>query len=84
MGQHKLKRTLEKIFSHPIPSDIEVKEVEHLLEHNGFSLEHSKKNHLKIKKEDKELVLIAHSHALDNKEEVVKLRHFLEEFGIKP
>ncbi len=83
MGLHKLQKKLEKIFSHPLPTNLDWRGVESLLEHLGFTVEHTKKNHIKIKdKEGKELVLIVHNHELNSKEEIIKLKHFLEEHGI--
>ena len=83
MGLHKLQKKLQKIFSHPIPANLDLKGVENLLEHLGFEIEHTKKNHIKIKdKEGKEITLIAHDNQISNKDEIVKLKHFLEEHGI--
>ncbi|BCD59650.1 MULTISPECIES: hypothetical protein [unclassified Nitratiruptor] len=83
MGLHKLQKKLQKIFSHPIPSNLDWKGVENLLEHLGFTIEHTKKNHIKvIDSEGKEVVLIIHNNEINNKEEIVKLKHFLEEHGI--
>ncbi len=83
MSTHKLQKKLQKIFSHPIPASLDWKGVEHLLEHLGFTVEHTKKNHVKvIDSEGKEVVLIVHDHELNNKEEIVKLKHFLQEHGI--
>ncbi len=83
MGLHKLQKKLEKIFSHPIPANLDIKGVEHLLEHLGFEVEHTKKNHLKIKdSQGKEITIIAHDNQISNKDEIVKLKHFLEEHNI--
>ena len=83
MGVHKLKKTLEQIFSHPIPTNIEWKNVEQLLNHYGFEIEPTKKNHMKIKNsKGEELILIVHGHEINSKDEIVKLKHFLENNGI--
>ncbi len=83
MGLHKLQKKLEKIFSHPLPTNLDWSGVENLLKHLGFSIEHTKKNHIKVKdSEGKELVLIVHNNELNAKEEIVKLKHFLTEHGI--
>ncbi len=83
MGEHKLKQTIEAIFSHPIPSNLEWKDVKRLLERLGFEIINTKKNHIKIKgPSSKELILKIHSHTVESKEEIVKLRHFLESEGI--
>jgi len=83
MGEHKIKKTLNQIFAHPIPTNIEWKNVEHLLHHYGFEIENTKKNHIKIVSQNKkELILKVHSHEISSKDEIVKLRHFLEENGV--
>lgn len=83
MGLHKLQKKLQKIFSHPIPANLDYKGVENLLVHLGFEAEHTKKNHIKIKdSEGKEITLIVHDNQINNKDEIVKLKHFLEEHGI--
>ncbi len=83
MGLHKLQKKLEKIFSHPMPANLDWKSVENLLVHLGFKVEHTKKNHIKvIDSEGKEVVLIVHDHTLNGKEEITKLKHFLQEHGI--
>ncbi|BCD62862.1 hypothetical protein NitYY0826_C1747 [Nitratiruptor sp. YY08-26] len=83
MGLHKLQKKLEKIFSHPIPANLDWRGVENLLKHLGFTVEHTKKNHIKvIDKEGKELLLIVHNHEINSKEEITKLKHFLQEHGI--
>ena len=83
MGLHKLQKKLEKIFSHPMPANLDWKSVENLLVHLGFKVEHTKKNHIKvIDSEGKEVVLIVHDHTLSGKEEITKLKHFLQEHGI--
>ncbi|MRJ02220.1 MAG: hypothetical protein GXO19_00525 [Epsilonproteobacteria bacterium] len=85
MGIHKLQRKLEKIFSHPIPTNLEWRTVENLLKHLGFEVEHTKKGHVKVKNsKGEEVVLIVHNHEINSKDEVTKLRHFLEENGITP
>lgn len=83
MGLHKLQKKLEKIFGHPLPTNLEWRTVENLLVHLGFEVEHTKKGHVKVKNaKGEEVVLIVHNHEINNKEEIVKLRHFLEANGI--
>ena len=83
MGLHKLQKKLEKIFSHPIPTNLEWRTVENLLTHLGFTVEHTKKGHVKVKNEKgEEVVLIVHNHEINSKDEVIKLRHWLEANGI--
>ncbi len=87
MSERKHKKTLEAIFAHPINTNIDWKDVEHLFEHLGFEVDLTKKHHAKVKAEDgSEVVVILphHGHTIESKDEIVKIRHFLEEKGITP
>lgn len=87
MSARKHRQTLETIFAHPVSTNLDWKAVEHLFEHLGFDIEITKNNHAKIKAEDgSEVVVILphHGSAIQSKDEVMKLRHFLEAQGITP
>ncbi len=81
------KRHLEKIkkiFSHPIPANLDVKKVISALEHFGVEVQQTKKHTAKLFFENKEAILqLPHSDHF-TKDEVVKLRHILEDFGLTP
>jgi hypothetical protein len=75
---------IEKIFSHPTPANLDVKKVLSALEHFGVRIEHTKKHSLKLFFGEKEAFLqLPHSDHF-TKDEVVKLRHILEDFGLTP
>jgi len=81
---HKHKAKIEKVFSHPISANINIKKLFSALEHYGIKIDISKKHKAILNYNDKELILnLPHSDNL-TKDEVVKLRHFLEEIDLTP
>jgi hypothetical protein len=81
---HKHKAKIEKVFSHPISANIDVKKLFSALEHYGVEIDISKKHKAILHYKDKEFALnLPHSDHL-TKDEVVNLRHFLEEMGLTP
>ncbi|MDX1347316.1 MAG: hypothetical protein R3189_03590 [Thiomicrorhabdus chilensis] len=83
---HKHKVIIEKVFAHPIATNIDWKKLEHALEHFGAEIEISNSNRAKIILRDKEIVigLPHHGHEIADKAEVTQLRHFLEEVKLTP
>ncbi|MCF6344916.1 MAG: hypothetical protein L3J00_00425 [Thiomicrorhabdus sp.] len=83
---HKHKVILEKIFAHPIATNLDWKKLSHALEHYGAKIELSKNNHAKVKLNDTEISLHLphHGHEISDKSEVTRLRHFLEQVGLTP
>ncbi|MDX1796940.1 MAG: hypothetical protein R3219_09455 [Hydrogenovibrio sp.] len=83
---HKHQVMIEKLFAHPMPGNLDWKKLSHTLEYYGAQIEVSPSNHAKIVFGENELVigLPHHAHELSNKDDIVKLRHFLEENGIHP
>ena len=83
---YKRQVIIEKVFAHPIATNIDWKKLSHTLEHFGAEIEVSNSNKAKIHLKDKELVmgLPHHGHELADKSEITKLRHFLEEVELTP
>ncbi|MHC5003018.1 MAG: hypothetical protein ACYTJ0_07830 [Planctomycetota bacterium] len=82
MSSH--QRTLAQIFSHPIAMNIRWKDIVHLLESLGATVTvvHGRQ---KVVLGDHEATFrIPHGKTLDNKDEVIQLRHFLERAGFAP
>ncbi len=80
--KHKAK--IQKLFEHPIATNIDEKRLLSALEHYGASVEITKHNKAKILLKDKEFSLVmSHRNSL-SKDEVVRLRHFLESVDIVP
>jgi hypothetical protein len=81
---HRHKVKIEKVFEHPISTNIDVKKLLSALEHYGVKIELTKKHKAKLFYEEKECVLpLPHGDHL-TKDEVVMLRHWLEEIGLTP
>ena len=83
---HKHKVILERVFAHPIATNLDWKKLSHALEHYGAEIELSKNNHAKVKINDVEMSLSLphHGHEISDKSEVTRLRHFLEQVGLTP
>lgn len=87
MSTKKHLKTLEAIFAHPINTNIDWKAIEHLFEYLGYTVEITKNHHAKIKAENGQeitVILPHHGHALESKDEITKIRHFLKEMGVTP
>ena len=82
----KHKKIIQQVFSHPVSTNIDWKSLQHALEHYGAKVELTKSNKAKVFYQDKEAVfsLPHHGHEINNKDEVIAIRHFLEEVGLTP
>ena len=81
---HKHRIKIEKIFEHPISGNIDEKRLLSALEHYGCSIDITKHNRAKIIKDDEECSLsLSHRNYLC-KDDVVRIRHFLEKVGLTP
>ena len=81
---HKHKSKIEKVFSHPTPANIDYKKLLHALEHYGVEVEVTKKHKAKLLYNDSEFFLsLPHGDHM-TKDEVIRLRHWLEEVGLTP
>ena len=81
---HKHKAKIEKIFEHPISTNIDIKKLISALEHYGVDVEITKKHKAKLFYKESEFVLaLPHGDHL-SKDEVVRLRHWLEEVELTP
>jgi hypothetical protein len=82
MSKHLQK--IEKIFSHPLPANIDVKKTLSALEHFGVRVEVTKNHRAKLFYEGKEgIVQLPHGDHF-TKDEVMTLKHILEDFGLTP
>ncbi len=83
---HKHKVIIEKIFAHPIATNIDWKKLQHALESFGAEIDISNTNKAKVTLRGQEIVLGLphHGHELADKDEVTKLRHFLESIELTP
>jgi hypothetical protein len=81
---HKHIKKIEKVIEHPVASDLDSRKLVAALEHFGCEVEQTKTNKLKIFCGSKEYVLGMHHSGNLSKDEVVGLRHYLEEVGLTP
>jgi len=84
---HKHKAKIEKVFEHPTSANIDVKKLIAALEHYGVKVELTKKHKAKLfyeaEKTEEFILPLPHGEHL-SKDEVVMLRHWLEEIGLTP
>ena len=79
------RRTLSRIFQHPMAMNLPWRDVIHLLEALGAQIEPASNDKLKVAVNGVERSFRPHQHkTVSNKDEVVELRHFLEEAGCRP
>ena len=76
--------TLEKIFSHPIPMNIEWNEVKHMLEKFGAEIETTNHGHIKVKIGNENRSFRSFHKMLGDKNEIKELQHMLERAGLTP
>jgi ethanolamine transporter EutH len=80
---HRHRKVLHAIFSHPVSANIDPKAVEAVFEELGAEVSHNGSGRLAVK-------LGSHAHAFHNtqhslsKDEVVAIRHFLTQSGVDP
>ena len=82
---HKHKAKIEKLFEHPVSGNIDVHKLIKALEHYGIEVENTKKNKLRLlfSGEQEFFLPLPHGDHL-SRDEVVRLRHWLEEIGLTP
>lgn len=83
MGHKHLKK-IQKVFQHPVAKDLDTNKLSSTLEYYGCGVERTKTNKFKISFDGREVVLGVHHSGNLSKDEVMKLRHFLEEIGLTP
>lgn len=82
MSKHNKK--IEKVFEHPVATNLDTNKLISALEHFGCAVEHSKTNKIKISFDGRDIVLGFHHSGSLSKDEILKLRHFLQEIGLTP
>ena len=82
MSKHLQK--IQKIFSHPLPANLDVRKTLSAIEHFGVRIEVTKNHSAKLLYEEKEgVVQLPHGDHF-TKDEVMRLKHILEDFGLTP
>jgi hypothetical protein len=80
---HRHRKVLHALFSHPIPTNIHLHDVEHVMKELGAEMGHSGSGRLSVKLNGSALTVHGSDHGL-SKDEVTGLRHFLQSVGIDP
>ena len=80
---HKHRKVLHALFSHPVSANINFREVVHVLEDLGAEIEHKSGNRIGVKLAGHSAAFV-HSHHDLSKDEVANVRHFLSSCGIDP
>lgn len=80
---HKHRKILHSLFSHPLPSNIHLHEVESVLREMGAELSHTGHGRLSVSFNGKAAQFHGSDHGL-SKDEVSNMRKFIESCGIDP
>ena len=82
---HKHKAKIEKLFEHPLSTNIDFRKLLSALEHYGIEVDHTKKNRVRLVYSDEQELFLPMPHGDHlSKDDVVRLRHWLEEVGVTP
>lgn len=82
---HSPDRTLKEIFSHPMSMNIRWKDVIRMFESLGGEVEVVHSGREKVRLNGCEHTFhIPHGKSINSRDEVVQIRHFLEEAGVSP
>ncbi|TAL03633.1 MAG: hypothetical protein EPO08_03710 [Rhodospirillaceae bacterium] len=80
---HKHRKTLHAVFSHPLSGNISIKDVEHVFSELGAEMDHGHGGKLMVKLAGHKVSFNEHSHSLE-KDEVIQIRKYLETCGVDP
>jgi len=80
---HSHRKVLHSLFSHPLPSNIHLHDVESVFRELGADLGHTGHGRLSISLNGKSASFHGSNHGL-SKDEVVNIRKFIEACGIDP
>lgn len=77
-------RTLDKLFSHPMPMNLEWNEVKHMLETMGATVDMTHHSHIKITLAGETKTFKTFHKNLGDKHEIKELQHLIEAAGMAP
>lgn len=80
---HKHRKTLHALFAHPVSANINFRDVVHLLEDLGATVDNKSGNRVGVKLSGHTAAFV-HSHHDMAKDEVAHLRKFLATCGVDP
>jgi hypothetical protein len=80
---HRHRKILQSLFSHPVSGNIDLKDVEAVLKELGAEVENRHGARIAVTLGGRTVAFHASQHALP-KDEVAQIRHFLEQCGVTP
>ena len=80
---HRHRKVLHSLFSHPIPGNVHLHDVESVFKEMGAELSHSSHGRLTVTLNGKIATVHGSGHEL-SKDEVSSLRRFIETCGVDP
>lgn len=80
---HRHRKILHSLFSHPLPSNIHLHDVESVFKEMGAELGHSGHGRLTVTLNGQSATFHGSDHGL-SKDEVANLRKFIEACGVEP
>ena len=80
---HRHRKVLHAIFAHPVSSNIDFKDVQHVLTELGADITDKSGNRIGVTLKG-HTVAFSHAHHSLPKEEVIQVKKFLEQCGIDP
>ncbi len=83
---HKYEKTLQRLFAHPIDMNIEWRDIVHLFEALGGTVEFTRHGQLKVRLASHEQSFGAphREHNVTSRDTLTRIRHFLEMAGFAP
>lgn len=80
---HHHRKVLHALFDHPMSGNIQFRQVESVLQELGATIDHRSGDRIGVTLGEHKAVFHRAQHDLP-KDEVNRIRHFLEESGVKP
>ena len=80
---HRHRKVLHSLFSHPLPSNVHLHEVESVFKEMGAELGHSGHGRLQVNLNGNMATFHGSDHGL-SKDEVTSMRKFIEACGVEP
>ncbi len=80
---HRHRKVLHSLFSHPLPSNLHLHEIEHVFKELGADIGHTGHGRMTVTLNGKNTTFHGSDHGL-SKDEVTSLRHFIESAGVDP
>lgn len=80
---HRHRKVLHSLFSHPLPSNVHLHEIESVFREMGAELSHTGHGRLSVSLKGKNATFHGSDHGL-SKDEVSTLRKFIEGCGVDP